>query len=85
VTVFAAPRGDHDDARLGLAIRAGVGTAVMRNKLRRRIRAIFSAYDPVAGYDVIVQPSRDATGKNYQELSQVVGVALDRAGVGSVR
>jgi ribonuclease P protein component len=68
-----------------MAIRASVGTAVERNRLRRRLRAIFSASELAGGHDVIVQATSQAAGKNFQELAEVVGLALDRAGVRSPR
>jgi ribonuclease P protein component len=68
-----------------MAIRAEAGTAVVRNRLRRRIRAIVAAYQPVAGRDVVVQATREAAGRNFQELSVNLSTALGRAGVGSTR
>lgn len=85
VTVWAARREDGADARLGMAIRAGVGTAVERNRLRRRMRAIFRAYEPEPGRDVVVQATGEAAGRNFQELTTVLGLALARAGVRSTR
>lgn len=85
VTVWSAPRADADAARLGLSIRSSVGTAVERNKLRRRIRAIFTAYEPAPGRDVVVQAGPEATGRNFQELSEVTELAFQRAGVRVVR
>lgn len=85
VTVWVARRDDAADARLGMAIRAGVGTAVERNLLRRRMRAIFRAYEPEAGLDVIVQATGEAAGRNFQKLTEALGLALARAGVRSSR
>jgi ribonuclease P protein component len=68
-----------------MSIRATAGTAVARNKLRRRVREVFRAYEPVPGRDVVVQAGPEATGKNFQELSEVLSAALQRAGVGTAR
>jgi ribonuclease P protein component len=62
-----------------MAVRATTGTAVERNRLRRRIRAIFNAHGP-RGSDVVVAATRDAAGKNFQELKEILSTALDRAG-----
>jgi ribonuclease P protein component len=88
VTVWAAPTEAAEAAdatRLGLSIRSSVGSAVQRNKLRRRVRAIFSAYDPAPGRDVVVQATSEAAGRNFQELSEALGLAFQRAGVKAAR
>ncbi|MEA2517009.1 MAG: ribonuclease protein component [Actinomycetota bacterium] len=84
VTVWAAPN-EAQVARLGLSIRASVGTAVERNRLRRRVREVFRALEPTPGIDVVVQASPAATGKTFQELADTLKVALTRAGVGIAR
>lgn len=84
ITVWAAPTGSGTPGRLGMAVRAATGTAVERNRLRRRVREIFKAYDPM-GHDVVVSASKEAAGKNFQELRDVLVAALDRAGAGSSR
>ena len=68
-----------------MAIRVGAGSAVERNRVRRRVRAIFQGYVPETGRDVVVQATNDATGKTFQELEELLGVALARAGVRSLR
>lgn len=85
ITVWAVRRDDDGDARLGMAIRASAGTAVERNRVRRRVRAIFRGYAPETGRDVVVQATGDTTGKTFQELEEILGVALGRAGVRSLR
>lgn len=85
VIVWAARRDDATGARLGLAIRAQVGTAVERNRLRRRMRSIFTDYAPEGGRDVIIQATGEATGRNFQELTEILGRTLARAGVGRTR
>ena len=82
--MWAAPATTGEPARLGMAVRATTGTAVERNRLRRRVREIFRAYDPTS-CDVVVSATKDATGKNFQELNEVLSTALDRAGVGRLR
>lgn len=83
ITVWAAPSSG-TSARLGMAVRATTGTAVERNRLRRRIREIFKTYD-ATGCDVVVSATREAAGKNFQELKDVLSTALDRVGAGAVR
>ena len=64
-----------------MAIRATAASAVDRNRLRRRTREIVRAFDPAPGADVVVAASREAAGKNFQELSSTLIHALEKAGV----
>jgi ribonuclease P protein component len=64
-----------------MSVRATVGTAVERNRLRRRLRAIFCSLDPGPGTDIVIAASKEAAGRNFQELQTVVGAALEKAGV----
>ena len=81
LTVWVAPRSDEADTRLGMSIRATTGTAAERNRLRRRVREIFRAYDPLPGSDVVLAATREAAGRNFQDLQSRLTVALERAGV----
>ena len=85
VTVWAAPALTPAPTRLGLAVPAGAGPAVARNLLRRRLREIVRAYAPGDGMDVVIRADREATGRNFQELDEVVVAALEHAGVRATR
>ena len=65
-----------------MAIRATAASAVDRNRLRRRTREIVRAFDPAPGNDVVVAATREAAGKNFQDLSSALVTALEKAGVG---
>ncbi|MFN2388648.1 MAG: ribonuclease P protein component [Actinomycetota bacterium] len=80
VTVYARSV-PGDEARLGLVVRAGTGGAVARNRLRRRLRAIYRAHGPRPGYDVVVRTDPSAP-LNYQELERTVTRAFVGAGLG---
>lgn len=81
ITIWAAPRPDAGETRLGMSIRATVGTAVERNRLRRRVKEAFRAYDPVPGRDIVLAATREAAGRNFQELQGSLTTVLERAGV----
>jgi ribonuclease P protein component len=83
VTVWAAPVAPATPSRLGLTVPAAAGTAVARNRLRRRLRAIFRSAGPADGYEVVIRGDAEAAGRNFQELTDVVRGALARAGIGS--
>ncbi len=81
LTVFVTPRDEPAaPSRLGLAVRGRLGTAVVRNKLKRRLREAFRRYSPGSGWDVVIRV--ESTGPvDYEELSHIVSNALRQAGV----
>ncbi|HEV3472704.1 MAG TPA: ribonuclease P protein component [Actinomycetota bacterium] len=82
ITVWVA-RGDepHRPTRLGLAVRATIGTAVIRNRVRRRLRAAFRAYEPATGFDVVARGDTALTGRNFQQMQADLWAALEAAGL----
>ena len=82
VTVWAAP-GDSEATRVGVAVPGSVGSAVTRNRLRRRLRAIVRDYPGRAGLEVVIAADRSAASLSYQELETHVAAALRAAGAGS--
>lgn len=64
-----------------MAVRAARVTAVARNKVRRRIRAIVRAYEAPPGFDVVIAADADALGRTFQQLQDDLGAALRAAGV----
>ena len=56
--------------RLGLVVPGGVGTAVERNRLKRRIRAVWRDLAPrVADVDCVVVVRAEASGRRFEELA----------------
>lgn len=53
LVVHAIPN-DLDVARLGLSVPRRVGTAVRRNRIRRRLREAFREVSPATGHDYVV-------------------------------
>lgn len=69
VTLFVTPGADPEGpARLGLAVPARVGGAVVRNRIKRRLRASFAAAQVPPGLDVVVRASGTAASVDFQEL-----------------
>lgn len=63
-------------ARLAFAVGRPVGTAVVRNRLRRRLRAAFAELGPPPGlYLISVLPP--ATQRSYSDLRGELGAAID--------
>ena len=57
-------------ARLGLAVPSRVGGAVVRNRIKRRLRASFAAAQPRQGLDVVVRAGLPALSLGFQEMER---------------
>ena len=67
--VVADPAGV-DEPRLGLAVPSSVGGAVVRNRIKRRLRAAFVAADLPPGVQVVIRPRAEAATMTFQELER---------------
>lgn len=81
VTVWVAGSDRAEKSRLGLAVRREVGSAVVRNRVKRRLRAAFAEAGVPPGYDVIARADRELAGKNFQEVRAHLVGALAAAGL----
>lgn len=80
LTVVAAPRREGAaPGRLGMEVRTTSGTAVERNRIKRRIRAAFVVVAP-PGLDVVVRAGSDAGQEEFHDLVNDLRIALTRAG-----
>ncbi|MFQ6019830.1 MAG: ribonuclease P protein component, partial [Dehalococcoidia bacterium] len=77
----AAPHGfDHN--RYGFSVSKRLGKAVVRNKVRRRLREGVRTLPPVAGgWDVVISARTVAAQADYWELKRAVASLLARAGI----
>lgn len=87
VTCYALPASDSGGqareptpSRVGLVVRAP-NRAVVRNRIKRRLRAAFVACDPEAGYDVVVRADERAKDMSFTELTGRLNQALGACGV----
>jgi ribonuclease P protein component len=80
--LLVRPRGDGDPAmRLGLTVSKKVGNAVVRNRMKRRLRALASAVLPaagVAGADHVLIGRRSGIERPFAELVADLERALAR-------
>lgn len=67
VAILTDPAGV-DEPRLGLAVPSSVGGAVVRNRIKRRLRAAFVAAELPAGAQVVIRPRLEAASLGFQEL-----------------
>lgn len=75
-TFFTLIREDQGPARLGVAVPATVGGSVVRNRVKRRLRAAVRANAPGPGVDLVVRAHRGAVAVDFQNLEEDVRMAL---------
>lgn len=80
LSVRVVERDDTGPAQVAYAIGTKVGTAVVRNRLRRRLRALVAASDNIrAGHSYLIGADRRAVDLDHRELSAGLERALVRA------
>ncbi len=72
--------------RLGITVGTKLGTAVVRNRVRRRIREAYRLEEPFlrCGYDLVVVARTRAAESDYAHLRASLIKALDSLGVRGV-
>lgn len=79
--VRVRPNPEAVPSRLGFAIGKRLGSAVRRNRIRRRIRAILRELPVKDGADVVVIARRGAREASYADLRASLRQLLDQAGL----
>jgi len=64
-----------------LTVSRRVGKAVVRNKIKRRLREILRQMDLPPGWDIIIIARNPAANADYAVLGKSVGNLLIRAGL----
>jgi ribonuclease P protein component len=77
MTCFALPNG-LDSPRLGIAASRKIGTAVTRNKAKRRIRELFRTNKPLKTIDIVFVPRREMVTAAWPDLEADYRAALQR-------
>ena len=69
--------------RLGLTAGTKLGHAVVRNRIRRRIREAYrlSEQSYVLGYDIVVVARHRAVDASYQEIAQCLAHQMSKLGL----
>ena len=70
-------RAGPDEPRVAFAVSRNVGPAVVRNRLRRRLRAIWRDLEPGSG-DYLIVTAPPAAGLSFAELGDRLRAALAR-------
>ncbi len=71
---------DGDVARFGFVAGKAVGGAVVRNRVKRRLRAVARGLEAKAGIDVVVGARRVASDASYDALHRALATLMKRAG-----
>ena len=80
IVIKALPNG-LDLTRYGLTVSRRVGKAVVRNKIKRRLREILKQMNLPPGWDIVIIARNPAAGADYSTLGNSVGISLKRVGV----
>lgn len=80
VSVIVAP-GESESSRFGIIVGKAVGNAVMRNQVKRRIRAITDQYIQQINQkaDILLVAKSSASTAGFQELFQAISYGLNNA------
>lgn len=70
-----------DHNRYGFIVSKRLGNAVVRNRLRRRLRACVNSLELLPGFDILFITRRPILVLKYRELHAVVRDLLHQAGL----
>lgn len=70
-----------DVSRFGFTTAKVLGNAVLRNRLRRQLKAAASSLGVAGGWDLVVNVRRGAVGQSYGILRNQLRKLLDRGNV----
>jgi len=73
-----ASRNVEANSRIGYSVSKQVGGAVVRNRVKRRLRMIVREFDWAPGFDVVIVARPEARSATYGELRQAVQENADR-------
>jgi ribonuclease P protein component len=68
------------ETRVGVTTTKALGGAVVRNRIKRRIREIYRLHRPeiAAGWDVVINPRRPAIGVPFADLERAFMKVMER-------
>ena len=71
---------DRDVSRFGFVVGKVVGNAVVRNRVKRRLRAIARTYDVPPGLDLVIGTRKPAADASFVALHKSLTSLMQRAG-----
>lgn len=83
-TAFCLSRkdGERETARLGLTVPRAIGGAVVRNRIKRRLREAFRLHRAEIGpqWDVVINPRRAARDAAFTEIERALRRVIEKCG-----
>lgn len=69
-------------ARLGITVPRAIGCAVVRNRIKRRLREVFRLHRAALGtqWDIVLNPRRAALTASFPELERAFGKVIEKCG-----
>ena len=79
LAAFCLPR-PSGETRLGVTTTKALGGAVVRNRVKRRIREIYRLHRPeiAAGWDIVINPRRPAIDAPFADLERAFMKVMER-------
>jgi ribonuclease P protein component len=68
-------------SRFGFTVRKELGNAVVRNRLKRRLREAVRSLRVGSGWDLVINARRGAPNAEFQHLTAALRELMSRAGV----
>jgi ribonuclease P protein component len=71
-----------ESARLGLTVPRAIGGAVLRNRIKRRLREAFRMHRAEFGsqWDIVVNPRRAALAAPFSEIERAFQKVIEKCG-----
>ncbi len=79
--ILRALHTDRPLSRFGFAVSQALGNAIVRNRLKRRLREAVRSLPVAAGWDLVLNARGEAAGADYHRLRAEVSALMARAGV----
>lgn len=79
--VIVARQNDLEANRVGFSVAGRVGNAVVRNKIKRRLKEAVRLTPVQEGWDLVIIARKDSSSADFRGLSSSVTSLLGRAGI----
>ncbi len=72
-----------DENRLGIVVNKKIGNAVVRNRVKRRIKECYRNYEEriKKGYNIVIVSRVKASEASYKDINIALGKALKKSGI----
>lgn len=83
VLYFRKNKNNKDINRLGLTVSKKIGNAVMRNKVRRRLKEIYRLNEDrlLSGYDIVLVARGTSADSTYEDLEKDMNFIFRKSGI----